>query len=125
MEIRTKPAYQEIRYKLTFTKEGDEGWYSFPCNSQGILDESAITEGALRNYARVKNDTKTYKSFLEKRAIWIPKENTGICDNCGEEFEIHNEYMGACSCPNCGAWYNLFGQSLLPPDEWELTDEYL
>jgi hypothetical protein len=27
--------------------------------------------------------------------------------------------MGANECPHCGQWYNVFGQELLPPDQWE------
>ncbi len=42
----------------------------------------------------------------------------GKC-KCGEEFELIDEYMGACQCPKCNQWHNLFGQELLPPDRWE------
>lgn len=42
----------------------------------------------------------------------------GTC-HCGGTVELTDEYMGACECPNCGQWYNLFGQELLPPDMWE------
>lgn len=48
------------------------------------------------------------------------------CDHCKEEFDLIDEYMGACQCPKCGQWYNLFGQELLPPDQWgmdEVMDE--
>lgn len=30
--------------------------------------------------------------------------------------------MGACQCPKCGKWYNIFGQALLDPEFWE--DDY-
>ena len=42
----------------------------------------------------------------------------GIC-RCGEEVTLIDEYMGSCQCENCGQWYNLFGQELLPPNQWE------
>lgn len=38
---------------------------------------------------------------------------------CGTEFHLVNQYQGACDCPGCGRWYNLFGQSLRDPSEWE------
>ena len=40
-----------------------------------------------------------------------------LCDN--DDVELWDQYYGACQCPECGKWYNLFGQSLLPPDCWE------
>ena len=44
----------------------------------------------------------------------------GICV-CGAEVYLDrdNSYLAAVQCPKCGKWYNLFGQELLPPDEWD------
>lgn len=42
--------------------------------------------------------------------------------HCGSIIELTDEYMGACECPNCGQWYNLFGQELKSPSEW--NDDY-
>lgn len=41
----------------------------------------------------------------------------GKC-HCGETVELVNEYRGACQCGRCGQWYNLFGEELLPPEDW-------
>ena len=42
-----------------------------------------------------------------------------------EKIEMYNAYMGACECPCCGQWYNLFGQSLIDPKYWyEDEDDY-
>lgn len=43
---------------------------------------------------------------------------TALC-SCGEIIELRNQHLGACECPNCGQWYNLFGQTLKNPRHWE------
>lgn len=43
----------------------------------------------------------------------------GICDICGADVELYDGYMGACQCPKCGQWYNMAGQQLVPPEQWE------
>lgn len=42
---------------------------------------------------------------------------------CGEVVELCDQYMAACQCPSCGAWYNLFGQALVSPDEWDMDGD--
>ena len=42
----------------------------------------------------------------------------GKC-SCGETVVLNDQYLGACQCPKCGQWYNLFGQALLDPEYWE------
>lgn len=61
----------------------------------------------IRERQRVKTDCGSYVEPALARCT------------CGTEFALTDEYMGACSCPNCGRWYNLFGQSLRNPSEWE------
>lgn len=58
-------------------------------------------------FNRVIKQTRSYKELAH-----------GLCD-CGEEVYLTNQYMGACECPGCGKWYNLFGQELTPPEQWE------
>ena len=38
--------------------------------------------------------------------------------HCGAEFYLQDEYLGACECPRCGQWFNLFGQELTDPRGW-------
>ena len=47
----------------------------------------------------------------------------GKC-HCGEIIELYDEYMGACECPKCGRWYNLFGQELNPPTTWSDGEDW-
>lgn len=51
----------------------------------------------------------------ERESRYIPA--IAKCD-CGEEFPLENQYLGACECPGCGQWYNLFGQELNDPSTW-------
>ena len=44
--------------------------------------------------------------------------NIGKCE-CGNEVMLMDQHMGAAECPECGQWYNLFGQKLKPPEDWE------
>jgi hypothetical protein len=46
------------------------------------------------------------------------------CEQCGKEFKLQDHYCGACECPNCGEWYNLCGQHLNPPEQWEEPIDY-
>ena len=48
---------------------------------------------------------------------------TGVCE-CGHRIALWDEYMGACECPHCGRWYNLFGQELNHPDTWRNGDDW-
>lgn len=41
----------------------------------------------------------------------------GRC-RCGEEVILIDQYQGACPCPKCGQWYNLYGQELIDPEYW-------
>lgn len=56
------------------------------------------------------------KIMYEKYEYTEP--SIGRC-SCGKEFPLEPVYLGAVQCPNCGQWYNLFGQELLPPEQWE------
>lgn len=42
---------------------------------------------------------------------------------CGKQIALENEYLGACQCPKCGQWYNLFGQELVDPEYWNDEEE--
>lgn len=45
----------------------------------------------------------------------------GTC-SCGREVFLWDQYQGACEC-ECGKWYNLFGQELVPPEYWHDDDD--
>lgn len=108
--------WKEIHYqKREFNRIDGKGMLSFPVKNGKPVFQS---DAAKKNYEYALTHPEEYRDvgvipYIEK--YW---ENTFILCKCGNELELHNELHGACSCPNCGTWYNLFGQELLPPEEW-------
>lgn len=109
---------EEEYYELLFFVDDDGGW-AFPCDKDGHILEDEMTDAAKNNYLHCLVNPQDFKYYKKvKRRTQRYKENArGTC-NCGEEIELYNEYMGACECPNCGQWWNLFGQELNPVETW-------
>ena len=114
-EIKT-----DTYYRVEFFIDRSGG-LSFPCDENGNPDFESMTPAAVRNYENAMQHPEKYpycfnevRSFTERRR----EESHGKC-HCGETVWLTNQYMGACQCPKCGQWYNLFGQELNPPDMWE------
>ena len=105
-----------IEHELAFD-DGHGNGYGFPCNESGSvvnLQPEAVANLAWcmehpEKFVRW-NEVVTYKN-------WYREPAHGTC-SCGREISLYDEYYGACRC-ECGKWYNLFGQELLPPDQWE------
>lgn len=111
-----------VEYSLDFTDEYGDG-FSFPCDAAGEL-LPGLTQCARENYAHClahKDDFVVNGFVAHKRRI---KENASGTCICGNHVELWNEYNGACECEQCGRWYNLFGQELLPPELWEDDCDY-
>ena len=90
--------------------------FSFDCDSEGNL--TGHYEGQKENFAfAVAHPDKFVDLGVVKRVSEYLTPGSGIC-RCGERVPLVNQYMGACECPRCGQWYNIFGQELLPPEEW-------
>lgn len=106
-----------VEFTVEFTDELGNG-FSFPCNEFGEL--LPLNEYAQKNYDNAMQHPECFSVFNElnrrTRHHWEPA--TGTC-RCGEHIELYDQYMGACECPNCGQWYNMYGQELLPPQQWE------
>lgn len=106
-----------ISYELVY----DDGCYNgfgFPCDEKGNLLPN-IPEAARTNWKRCVVHPERffrYGRVIRHEHHWR-EPNTGTC-HCGQKMELINEYMGACECPKCGQWYNLFGQELRPLNEW-------
>lgn len=107
-------------YCLNFYSHSDGG-YGFPCDEHGNVKKDDMQEIAVRNYeyCMANPDKFPYAwNEIEKRTRSYRNPASGTC-HCGERINLYNDYMGACECPNCGQWYNLFGEELLPPKMWE------
>lgn len=132
MEI-TNPRHlkEEIWYERNFkNKQIKIGWagFSFSCDKEGNLIPSL--EGDKINQIRLENFNDCLKhpedfqdeGVKEKRRSYYTNAE-GICE-CGKTIELYNEYLGACECPFCGTWHNLFGQVLTNPEEWNKNDDW-
>ena len=115
-----KPSHmaEEIVHRLVFDDGGNSGFW-FPCDEHGNL-LPGMYENARENYEFCMANQNSFVRANEvvsfKQRVREPA--TGTC-HCGNEVTLYAEYYGACQCGKCGQWYNLFGQELLPPDEWE------
>ncbi len=110
---------EEKSYNLCFFYDRNGG-YAFPCDQNGTLFWDEMWESAKKNYAWCMEHPEEFPYCFNKvqEEIRTYREpNTGTC-RCGEEIELTNDYYGACQCPNCGQWYNMCGDELLPPDKW-------
>ena len=113
-----------IEYDLVFD-DGYHNGYAFPCDENGDVGE--LNPAALENYNWCLQHPERFVRFNKVIAnTHTYREHAhGTC-HCGNEVYLYDEYYGACQCGQCGQWYNLSGQELLPPDEWQenLDEDY-
>lgn len=121
--INPRHTEEIVDYRIEFT-DADGNGCSFPCDENGTLLPFA-TDAAEKNYNNslahpelfaIYNKFKTYR-----RTFTVPA--VARC-HCGSKVTLENQYQGACECPECGRWYNLFGQELINPEGWESDYEY-
>lgn len=115
--IQRKPV-EVIEFSIEFTDETGSG-YSFPCDSAGNVQLD--NDAARRNYewalAHSEMFPVQFNEFTRRTRTYTENAH-GTCV-CGAEVELYDQYRGACQCPKCERWYNLFGQSLIPPQYWD------
>lgn len=122
--IRERSTHTEVEHYVEFTDEEGAG-FSFPCDSNGNIqfndDIPELGRAQRDNYdyamSHRERFTKQYAEFVTRRYT-VTDNALGKCV-CGETVELYNQYQGACSCPKCGQWYNLFGQELIDPEYWD------
>lgn len=93
--------------------------YSFDCDEEGKL--KAEYKETLENYNYCITHPEKYidRGVIQHKSYYT--EPTHAICKCGKEIRLEDYYMGACECPYCGRWYNMFGQELRNPSEWEKT----
>lgn len=106
-------------YSIAFEREDTSG-FSFDCDANGNL-LPGLTECAMENYRwcmeHPEEFPRKWNEFVVYPNSWTEPAH-GDCV-CGTQVELYNQYRGACQCPKCGRWYNLFGQNLIAPEYWE------
>lgn len=99
--------------------DGHNNGFGFPCTEAGELLPD-LSEDAKRNYQFCMENPQKFVRFnkVVRQNFSYRENNRGQCE-CGNRFELIGFHAGACQCDKCGRWYNIFGQELLPPDQWE------
>ena len=107
-----------IEFELVFDDGANNG-FGFPCDAQGNL-LPGLSEAAHENLEYAMQHPEKFVRFnkVVKYCRSYTEPARGTC-SCGAEVELWDQYYGACQCEKCGQWYNLYGQELVPPDQWE------
>lgn len=117
--IREREEVLEVYYVREFSYAPHCG-FGFPCDENGAVRLASLNICARKNFIDClegKHKDLTDMGAVKYERI-IKKPAIGKC-KCGTHVELINQYMGAFQCPECGRWYNVFGQALNPPTSWE------
>ena len=107
----------DVTYERFFQGIGmtEGSGYVFACDENGNLIVDEYYEARKKNMEYcIANPDKFIDEGVKKYERPYTENAIVLC-SCGETMELYNEYMGACECPNCGQWYNIFGQVLYKP----------
>tara|TARA_Y100000310_G_scaffold344035_2_gene454682 strand:- start:777 stop:1184 length:408 start_codon:yes stop_codon:yes gene_type:complete len=112
--IKNRKRVEVVSYGLQW--DGPEGsGYSFDCDRDGVVDESALQPAGLENYRLCRAglmegckgpEVQTYQHTYTDHAV-------GQCI-CGKEVTLSN-YTNTCEC---GTDYSIAGQRLAPREQW-------
>ncbi len=111
---------EKKHYRLAFDDADIPGsGYSFPCDKDGrVLWESvSCPDIARKNLAVCKAHPERWTAdSRDGRVVQIIRRvRYGVCPYCGRRV-----YFGGSSTEcECGQWYNVFGQEIKPPENWE------
>ena len=112
---------EEVKeFRLEYTDAHGDG-YSFPCDKDGniLWDKCPYPDTTKKSLAYCKaQDWATNGEVV----MVVTHNRYGICPRCGRHVWLGGNgfapYMGMTEC-ECGQWYNVFGQALKPPEDWE------
>lgn len=122
--IKNREPEQIVEYYVEFYYDEDRNaGFSFPANSKGEVDTSKLTPEGKTNYESCLANKNLIGPHLFKDERTYINPAVGKC-SCGQEVILDAGYDGAVMCPNCGKWYNLFGQELVDPKYWEEDYDY-
>ena len=107
----------DVWHELAYDDGANNG-FGFPCDAEGNPDPD-MPQAAKENLAWCKAHPEKFVRAGKVITLksWYTEPAHGTCV-CGREVELYDEYYGSCRC-ECGRWYNLFGQELRPPEDWE------
>lgn len=107
-----------VEFHIVFDDGSGSAGFWFACSNNGEIAE--MPDEARENYRWCMEHPEKFSRWneIERTESTYREPGHGTCI-CGTEVELYDQYYGACQCPNCGRWYNLFGQSLVAPEHWE------
>lgn len=115
--IKETPKKLSAYYTHDFLFDRNRG-FGFCCDSEGKILVEKNTPEAIKNYEWCLNNLDKFKyDEIVKHWVMTGGERVGHC-HCGREFDMYDQYLGTCECPNCGQWYNLMGQEVLAPYQY-------
>ncbi len=113
-----KKEFKDIEYRHEFAVDG-EVCLSFPVENGKVIITNPYAQ---QNYDAAISNPKYQDCGIRK--IVHEWTETWLKCRCGQDIQLFDQYLGASECPHCGQWHNLFGQELLPPDQWgDLGDD--
>lgn len=119
MEIKSKRHRETTTwYAHEFRWKRDKySGFGFDCDKDGNMTNT--NPAAIENYnACISGEYDVVDNGVQERLSSWMEPAIGICDKCGKEVRLEGGYCGAVEC-ECGEWYNLFGQAILPPNQWQ------
>ena len=110
-------------YRLCYEDRQGAG-YSFPCNKDGTIlwGKCPSPSTTNRSLAYCKAHPEKWDGKRGEVVTLIHRVRYGICPQCGHRVYLGGSgwtaYLGLAEC-ECGQWYNVFGQAIKPPEDWE------
>lgn len=86
-------------------------------NFRPIFENDCVRERYKEAMKHPELYPRRFNELVTRRWTYM-EPATGRC-HCGETIQLVDQYYGACQCDRCRQWYNLYGDEILPPDEWE------
>ncbi len=125
--IKERTVKTETWFEHNFKWANTPGWAGFSFTLNDKKEPVLMGDEALKNYRlclagkmvdHTGNGDYIIDEGITRRERRYTENATGRC-RCGTVIELYDQYLGACECPNCGQWYNIMGQELIPPQYWE------
>jgi len=121
--IKQRQRVREESYELTLDPiNDDKPAYWFDCDKNGNVNIDELSPSRLAKYNELIHDPE-YEAVVTVISNSYTENAVAICE-CGNEIELYDEYLGACECPYCGEWHNMFGQHVTNPSCWSQGEDW-
>ena len=118
---------EEVKtYYLTY-KDTDGHGDAFPCDQDGQILWGAVydPETTRKSLDFCQSHTDRWTGKNGEIVAFVYHSRYGICPSCGHRVYFGGSgwasHIGVGEC-DCERWYNIFGEEILPPEDW--GDDY-